>query len=125
MRPLAMHLLVTLALTLGGCVTDVRPDPVACAEPSVEIRLSLTAEALSPSDPAACRDQEVSLRVTSQVEGFLHIHGYDDEVPATPVAAGETVMRFTAGRSGQFPIEFHPADEPEGIELGVFTVHEP
>ena len=55
-----------------------------------------------------CRDREVTLVVTSEVDGILHIHGYDVEVPATEVTAGEvTELAFTARRSGQFPIELH------------------
>lgn len=34
-------------------------------------------------------------------------------------------MNFTAGRSGQFPIEVHAGDDPRGVEVGILTVHEP
>ena len=60
-----------------------------------------------------------------EVDGVFHIHGLDDVVPATPVIAGEHVtLEFTADRSGQFPIELHPADDPTGVSLGIFTVYE-
>ena len=117
---------VLLIAMLVACVADTRPDAEACRAPSVELSLRLTADGLNPTDPAVCRDQEVTLRIESEVDGFIHIHGYDDAVPATEVVAGEALdLTFTANEEGQFPIELHPADEPEGIDVGVFTVHEP
>lgn len=112
-----------LAAGLAACVEDSRPS--SCEGPAT-IDAALSAEALSPPDPAVCRGQEVTLRVASEINGVIHLHGYDDQVPATPVTAGETLeLRFTAGRSGQFPIELHPEQDPRGHEVGIFTVHEP
>lgn len=122
-RPAA---LATALLLLTACVEDTGPDAEACAAPTVEIELAVSADALEPNDPSACRDQEVILVLTPQVDGVFHIHGYDDEVPATQVQDGEDIeLRFTAARSGQFPIELHPLDDPTGVDIGVFTVHEP
>ena len=116
--------LLILAIGLVACVTDTRPE--ACDAESVTIDLTLSATELTPDDPAVCRDQEVTLDVASEVDGVLHIHGYDAAVPATQVHAGDTItLDFTASRSGQFPIELHPSDDPEGIAVGIFTVHEP
>lgn len=113
-------------LLLTACVQGTGPDAEACSAPTAEIELSLTADALDPSDPAVCRDQEVTLVISPEVDGVFHIHGYDEQVPATEVRAGEEVeLRFTASRSGQFPVEMHPQDDPAGVEIGVFTVHEP
>jgi len=115
---------LVLAVAVAGCVSDARPE--ACDAESVTIDLALTATDLTPDDPAVCRDQDVTLVVDSATDGVLHIHGYDEAVPATSVTAGETLrLEFTASRSGQFPIELHPSDDPEGVVLGIFTVHEP
>ena len=119
-------ILAMLALVLGttACVDQGRPE--ACNEPAATLELRLTAEALEPTDPAVCRDQQVTLVVASEVHGVLHIHGYDEQVPATEVSAGEELrLEFEAARSGQFPIELHPAENPQGVEVGIFTVHEP
>ena len=111
-----------VAVVLGACIGG-DPD---CAELPTRIELTLTADELSPENPAVCRDREVTLVVTSEVDGILHIHGYDVEVPATEVTAGEvTELAFTARRSGQFPIELHTDENTQGVALGVFTVHEP
>jgi hypothetical protein len=113
-------------LILTACVEDTGPDAEACAAPTAELQLTLSADALDPNDPAVCRDQEVTVVIESELDGVFHIHGYDAEVPATEVRAGEPIaLEFTAARSGQFPIEVHPADDPVGVEVGVFTVHEP
>lgn len=117
---------VLLTALMVACVTDTRPGAEACRAPSIEHSLRLTADALTPSNPGVCRDQEVTLRIESEVDGLIHIHGYDDAVPATEVVAGEELeLTFTANEEGQYPIELHPADDPEGSDVGVFTVHEP
>lgn len=119
-------LLTTAVLLLAACVEDTGPGAEACAAPTAEIELDVSADALDPGDPSVCRDQEVTLIITPTVDGVFHIHGYDEEVPATQVTSGEVIeLEFSAARSGQFPIELHAADEPEGVEIGVFTVHEP
>ena len=118
-----LALLAALAGLLAGCIDTGRP--ASCAGPA-EVALALTAESLTPADPSVCRDQAVMLTVDSEVNGVIHIHGYDDAAPATAVAAGETIeLDFTASRSGQFPIELHAEGDPGGVELGIFTVHEP
>ena len=111
-----------LALVIAGCDGA---DP-ACATLPTRIELNLTADRLSPANPAVCRDRGVTLVVTSEVDGVIHIHGYDDQVPATTVTAGEvTELDFTAARSGQFPIEVHTDENTQGADVGIFMVHEP
>jgi hypothetical protein len=75
-------LLASALILLAGCIPDTRP--AACDAPEIEIALTLSESALEPA-PAVCRGQEVTLVVSSQVDGVLHIHGYDAEVPATQV----------------------------------------
>jgi hypothetical protein len=113
---------VVLCALLAGC-----PGGTAdCDSLPERYELALDAETLTPSDPAVCRGDEVTLLVRSEVDGIVHIHAYDAQVPATPVAAGESVeLSFTADRSGQFSIELHPDDDPQGVVVGIFTVHEP
>jgi methionine-rich copper-binding protein CopC len=117
--------LVAVAVVLTACVSEARPS--TCGDAAVTIEMTLTAATLTPDDPAVCRDQDVTLIVASQVDGVLHVHGYDEALPATSVAAGEELtLAFTADRSGQFPIELHPADDPgQAVELGILTVDEP
>lgn len=62
----------------------------------------------------------------STVDGELHIHGYEEEVPGIRVTAGEpTDVAFDANRSGEFPIELHVDGAPKETIVGILTVHEP
>jgi hypothetical protein len=116
---------LAVGLVIGaGCVADTRPAPEICARPAVTLDAALTEDALEPSRLDVCRGQMVTLRIAAESEGFIHIHGYDEQ--AAEVRPGETaVLQFVADSSGQFPIELHTNDETEGRELGIFTVHEP
>jgi hypothetical protein len=122
LRP-AVFLAAILALGMG-CVADTRPDPETCAQPAVTLDARVTDAGLQPSSLDVCRDQVVTLRITAEREGVVHIHGYDEQAaelrPEEPV-----VFQFVADHSGQFRIELHTDEETEGVALGVFTVHEP
>lgn len=114
-----------LAAMLTGCVGDAGL-PATCHDPSVSFEATLRAEHLAPASFDACRGQEVTITFAIEQDGVLHLHGYDDQVPATEVRAGqETVFEFDAVRSGQFPIALHTADGPAEITVGALTVHEP
>ena len=78
---------------------------------------------LDPSAIAVCKGQQVALRISVDVDGVVHLHGYDDVVEAQGVSAGETAtFDFTASLVGQFVIEFHTQDDES--EIGILTVHE-
>lgn len=114
--------LVACAALLGACVGG----SAECEALPEEIQLTVTADTLTPDDPGACRGDEVTLTIRSEGDGILHIHGYDEDVPATEVTDGEVLeLTFTATRSGQFPIELHTDENTQGADVGLFTVHEP
>lgn len=119
-------LLSAIALGLAACVADTRPDDAACSAPTIELELTVRADDMVPSDPSVCRDQEVTLVISAQVDGVIHVHGYDAELPATELSNGDELsLIFDASRSGQYPIELHRMDSPQGINVGILTVHEP
>lgn len=98
----------------------------ACEPEPREIELAVPAQPDAPPLPPVCRGSEVTLTVTASADGVVHVHGYDAEAPATPVIEGEALdISFTAGQSGQFVIEFHTAERPEGVTVGILTVNEP
>jgi hypothetical protein len=116
-------LILVTAVTLTGCVTENRPE--TCNADATTVELTVAATTMDPRDPAACRGQDVTLAIDAEVDGVLHIHGLDDLVPATTISAGEaTTLEFVADRSGQFPVELHPADDPQGVSIGILTLHE-
>lgn len=117
---------VLLAVAMVAALSACTGGDADCEALPTTIELDLADDALTPSNPSVCRDRQVTLVVTSDVDGVLHVHGYDEQLPATSVTAGEIVqLVFTATRSGQFPIEMHTDDNTEGVSVGIFTVHEP
>ena len=99
-------------------------DAGSCTAPSVTLEATVTDQAMDPSALAVCRDQEVTLELHSQTDGEFHLHGYDEQVPATDLVAGETTtLEFVADVAGQFIIELHSGDDE--AEIGVLTVNEP
>ena len=116
---------VMLVALLTACVGDAGL-PSTCHDPSVEFATTLSDEHLEPAEFNACRDQAVTITFTIERDGVLHLHGYDDEVPATEVRAGqETVFDFDAVRSGVFPIALHTTDGPAETTVGTLIIHEP
>jgi hypothetical protein len=123
-RAIVLATAALLAVLLTACVGNAGL-PETCHDPSVSFTATLS-ERLEPANLDACRGQAVTITFAIERDGVLHLHGYDDQVPATVVRAGqETVFEFDAVRSGQFPIALHTADGPEELTVGTLTVHEP
>jgi hypothetical protein len=118
--------LLALTAALVACVEINRPSDADCAASDIALALAVSEASMTPDDPAVCRGQHVTLTVESTVDGYLHVHGYDAELPVIDVRAGRTVeAAFDAARSGQFPVELHTDENTQGVSLGVLTVHEP
>lgn len=111
-----------LALGLTGCI----PGGSGCEDLPDRLVLTVAGDGLDPTQPAVCRDREVTLVLEPEVDGVFHIHGFDEQVPATTVTAGQSLeLTFTTARSGQFPIELHTDAQPQGVDIGILTVREP
>jgi hypothetical protein len=118
--------LVAVIVACAGVLSACIGASAECAALPEEIELTLSATTLTPPDLAVCRGDEVSLTVRSEVDGVLHVHGYEEDLPATTVTAGEVLeLSFVASRSGQFPIELHTDENTQGVDVGLLTVHEP
>lgn len=112
-----------LILLLAAACVPQTTIPDDCDATSVTRQATLEGEQLNPDAIGICRGQEVLLEITVDADGVLHLHGYDDAVPAEAVEAGQTVeLAFTAERAGQFVIEFH--GDTGDLEIGILTVHE-
>jgi hypothetical protein len=118
-----------LALIAAGFLVVCACNPSdagSCTAPSVTLEATVTDEAMDPSALAVCRGQDVTLELHSQTDGVFHLHGYDEQVPATSLTPGETTtLEFTADAAGQFIIELHARSGESEVEIGIFTVNEP
>ncbi len=124
LRRAFLSALVAGGLVLAGCVpgTDL---PDTCDDESVTIAATLVEERLEPSTLEVCRGQQVTIDLTVERDAIFHLHGYDAELPAQEVRAGEDVpLSFEAARPGQFPIEIHTTDGPAEAQVGTLVVHE-
>lgn len=99
-----MRALLPLALVvaLAGCTPEADVAPT-------NIHLHVTAQA--PTEPVR---EEVplgsmtTLVVDSDVDGLLHVHGYDEELTLT--AGGTAELSFKASMAGVVEIETHEPD---------------
>lgn len=97
--------------------------PSDCGAGSVQRTATLSNGGLDPDGFDVCKRQAVTLAITVQVAGTLHLHGYDDQLPEKDVAVGDLAkLTFTASRAGQFALELHTGSDE--IELAILTVHE-
>lgn len=113
------------AILLLGTAACVRQSdlPSDCDASQVERPATLTDAGLDPDAIDVCKGQTVTLTITAQVAGTLHLHGYDAELPETELHAGTVAhVDFTASRAGQFPLELHAGAEE--TEIAILTVHE-
>ncbi len=100
--PTRVLLPLVLFLGVAGC------SPENTVEPTL-IRLDVTESA-----PAEPREEDVqlgslvTLQVTSEVDGLLHVHGFEETVD---LMASETAeVTFKASMTGAFEVETHVPD---------------
>ena len=115
--------LLLLAAVTIGCVRQA--DLPDCDAGAVHRAASLSGDRLEPESIDVCKGQQVTIKITTERAGELHLHGYDEEAPEVTIKPGDTAtFTFTATRSGQFVIELHTPNEGPEIEVGLLTVHE-
>ena len=98
-RLVSVFLPIAILLSLVACSST---DDV----PPTTIRLAISAEA--PEEPVVenvALGSVVTVEVSSEVDGILHVHGYEKEVP---LVVGETSSEtFKASMTGAFEMETH------------------
>ena len=105
---------VVIFVAIGGILIFANQNP---AGKPVTLNVTVTgATSMSPSDLVAHKNDTVTINVTSDTDGEVHLHGYD--IPFA-VEAGQTVSHaFTADKTGSFLIEW----EDTSKELGHLVV---
>jgi hypothetical protein len=116
--------LVVTAMLIGCVEQAVLPDD--CDAGKVQRSATLSGDQLTPQSIDVCKEQRVTLEITTERAGEIHLHGYDVEAPEVKVQPGDTAtFRFEATRAGQFFIELHTPNNGPEIQVGLLTVHEP
>lgn len=96
------YLLVALSILalLGACASE--GDGGKAAEGPIEVTVE-NGEASGDTEATVSAGTEVTIEVTSDTDGTIHVHGYDLR---EQVSAGETAaVDFTADIPGVFEIE--------------------
>lgn len=104
-------LAVLAVLVLGGLFLTLRPEP-AVAPQDRTIDVSIEGSTMTPSRIEVLEGSTVTLRVRSDREIELHLHGVDQELEVGPKEP-ET-LEFQADTTGDFPIEDHGTEEELG-----------
>ncbi len=122
--PLRLALAVASLLVVAGCIPNVSL-PDTCNQAAVSFAATLADEGLEPPTFDACRGQHLTLAITAEQDGILHLHGYDDLLGAREVRAGQTIdLEFEATHVGQFPITLHTLDGQDAGTVGTLIVHD-
>jgi hypothetical protein len=117
---------VLTVLVCAGLWLVLRPPPaapVAAAAPSVltdktfEFTVRDGKLASGPASLHVRQGEQVTLRIESNANDELHVHGYDLKLA---IKGGDpATLHFTASRSGRFGIELHKRH----TELGALEVY--
>lgn len=100
--------LVQATTTLGGATSAPAPAPAPTPGTTAEISVRDGKVSPAPGRTEVKKGQTVRLKVRSDRDDTLHVHGYDKEAR---LPAGRTVtLTFTADRTGLFEVETHESD---------------
>jgi len=80
---------------------------------NVTLNVTVTgAKSMQPTDLAVDQNDNVTMKITSDTDGEVHLHGYD---LSFQVKAGQVVSEtFKADKTGDFPIEWESTSAPLG-----------
>lgn len=109
--------IVVAVVVLVGLVAlflVMRPGPSQTSAPRERsIDLAVEDGAMTPEEIEVGEGDRVRLRVTSDEQMEVHLHGYDIEQEVTP---GEpATLSFEADLTGRFEIEDHESEEVLGV----------
>jgi hypothetical protein len=109
-RLLIVAVVVALFVVAGGILIYAN---LPHGGKDVILNVSVTgAKTMSPSDLAANQNDNVTINVTSDTDGEVHLHGYDIHFDTK---AGQTVSHtFKADKTGSFDIEWESTSAPLG-----------
>jgi hypothetical protein len=111
---LRIALLAIIAILLGGLLYFA-PRPAAATAKSFSLVLKDYVLTSGPALMKVNQDDTVTLRVQSDQDGDLEIHGYERELSIGKAA--EATLTFVADKSGRFEIHVHGADHHHDLAV--------
>jgi FtsP/CotA-like multicopper oxidase with cupredoxin domain len=107
-----IFLAVLIVIAVAGSVLAL----TGCASPAgqkLTINATVTGgKTMQPPDLSAHQNDTVTINITSDTEGEVHLHGYDIQFQTK---AGQVVSQtFKADKTGDFPIEWESTATPLG-----------
>lgn len=119
-----LMVVISMLLLCGvyAALQATRPDHAGRVTASSSFKLSVpasagTSQSASPLDLPifrVVRGQTVTLTISSQTRGSVHVHGYEKSVDLAPGA--NVTLTFVADSSGRFPVHLH---DPDGAMHGL------
>ena len=106
----------TLSAAAASAVADLAPLPAERGT-AVEIKVHHGRLVAGPAVIKLKQGDQVTLRVTSDSDDELHLHGYD--LYLNLIAGQPAQLSFTAAHSGRFEYELHHAH----TDLGAFEIY--
>jgi uncharacterized protein YxeA len=102
---------VVIFIVVGGILIFANQNP---GGKNVTFNVTVSgAKSMSPDTLTARHNDTITISVTSDTDGEVHLHGYD--IPFE-TKAGQTVSKtFTADKTGRFPIEWESTSTPLGV----------
>ncbi len=101
---------LAIFVVVGGILIFAHQNP-----PGKNLTIDVTVtkgSSMTPSDLKANHNDTVTINVTSDTDGEVHLHGYDIHFDAK---AGQVVSQtFNAVNTGDFPIEWESTSTPLG-----------
>lgn len=101
---------VVVFLAIGGILIYANQSKGG-AKVTIEVTVS-KGSSMSPSTWTAHHNDIVTVNITSDTDGEVHLHGYD--IPFDPKAGQVVTKTFTADKTGDFPIEWESTSTPLG-----------
>lgn len=105
----------------GSDTTTTETTATAPPAPTATIVVKAGEPVGGVQDVEVTKGDEVTIEVSSDADGEVHVHGYEIE---KPIKAGGTVqVKFTADIDGKFEIEQHfETGDPHEAEIAELTV---
>jgi FtsP/CotA-like multicopper oxidase with cupredoxin domain len=105
---------VLVLVGLAALFLVLRPGPSQTDAPRERsIDLAVEDGAMTPEEIEVGEGDRVRLRVTSDEQMEVHLHGYDIEREVAP--GGPATLSFEADLTGRFEIEDHESEEVLGV----------